>query len=397
MGVTSAERAFSLFDSSVEDAYATYERWRRLCPVARSEAFGGHWTLTRFDDVRAAAKDWRTWSSADGIDLPRQERGETIIASDPPRHELYRALFQEALNQKTISVIEPYVVEFAHRLMDGFSVDGTCDLVTQYTEQLPPAVICRIVGLDADLAYEMRDVSIQLGSSLQDQAHFTAALADFGEFVIPQVEARRVSPRSDFLTRLATEPFDGRTLPNETIVQIMVGFLLAGHESTTAAMSAIFLRLLSRPELIRSVLESKQLLSSVIEEGLRLDTPFHHFRRRSTCPTAIAGVDLPKGADLLLNYAAANRDPKEFQDPDSFVPDRRPNRHMAFGFGIHTCVGAPLARMEVRVGVAELLKRFPGIALVDDPSSVSSEFLGGLLAFIPSLRVQLVPPREDEA
>jgi cytochrome P450 len=378
---------FSLYEIDVDEAERTYERWQRECPVARSEAFGGHWILTRYDDVRAAAKDWSTFSSADGVDLPKQgARVTSIISSDPPLHGEFRELFQEGVNQKTINDLEPYVVSLAHRLMDGFAAEGSCDLVTEFAEQLPPAVICRILGLDAELAYEMRDVSIRLGSSFGDAAAFNAALEDFRGFVMPQVEARRAAPREDFLTRLVTEPFRGEPIPDPTIVQMMVGFMLAGHESTTAAMSSTLFHLLARPALAAAVRDDARKMSSAIEEALRLNTPFHQFRRVTTCPVSVAGTDVPEGAHVLLNYAAANRDPSAFDRPDEFVPDRRPNRHMAFGFGIHTCVGAPLARMELRVAIRELLRRFPDMAVADDPSSIRWDFMGGNLAFIRELR-----------
>ena len=197
----------------------------------------------------------------------------------------------------------------------------------------------------------MRDVSIRLGGSYKDPSKFAAAAADFRAFVLPQIEDRRKAPRGDFLTRLATEPFRGEPISDGAIVQMMVGFLLAGHESTTAAMSSTLFHLLSEPVRIQSVMADERLLVSAVEESLRLNTPFHYFRRTTRCPAYVGGVQLPMSADVMLNFAAANRDPEIFSDPDTFVIDRRPNPHLAMGFGVHTCVGAPLARMELRVGI----------------------------------------------
>ena len=384
--ISTGAEAFSLYDVSVKEAYSTYERFRESCQVGHTQAFGGHWILTRYTDVRAAAKDWQRFSSADGVDLPRQgERVSSIISSDPPLHGEFRDLFQEVLNQRTINALGPYVSSLAHQLMDRFESDGHCDLVPEFTEQLPPAVICRIVGLDADLAYEMRDVSIRLGSSFHDPDLFSAAQAEFRQFVGPQIEMRRSNPRNDFLTRLSTRPFRGEPIPDDTIIQLMIGFLLAGHESTTAAMSGAFFHLLSTPGRNQAARDEK-FLSRVIEETLRLNTPFHQFRRTTTCPIDLEGMRLPLGAHVLLNYASANRDPMVFDQPEAFVPDRQPNPHLAFGFGIHTCVGAPLARMELRVAISELLGRLPDIALPDPPASIDWEFLGGNLAFIKALK-----------
>ena len=384
--------AFSLYESSVDGAYRAYARVRGDLPAARSETFGGHWILTGYEEVRTAAKDWQTFSSADGVDLPRQaDRVTSVISSDPPIHGEFRKLFQGALNQETINVLKPYIVSLSHQLMDGFAADGSCDLVTQFAEQLPPAVICRVVGLDDDLAYEMRDVSIRLGTSFHDPDQFNAARAEFHEFVMPQVEARRSRPRGDFLTRLATQPFGREPIPDGTIVQMMVGFLLAGHESTTAALSSTLFHLLSVPERAAAARSDERQLARMIEEALRLNTPFHQFRRTATCPVDVGGTKLPAGAHVLLNYGAANRDPSAFDEPDAFVPDRHPNPHLAFGFGIHTCVGAPLARMELRVAIPELLRRFADLTLTDPAPAIGWEFLGGNLAFIPTLHAKFTP------
>lgn len=155
--------------------------------------------------------------------------------------------------------------------------DGECDLVSQFTEQWPPAVICRIVGLDDELADEMRDVSMRLGTSWDDPQRFAAALADFRPFVLPQIEVRRAAPRGDYLTRLANEPFRGAPLPDESIVMLMIGFLLAGHESTTAALSSVLYHVLPNGL-------DAQLPSGAIEETLRL-------RRRTPCPDGDARRD----------------------------------------------------------------------------------------------------------
>ena len=265
----------------------------------------------------------------------------------------------------------------------GSPADGECDLVSQFTEQLPPAVICRIVGLDDELAYEMRDVSMRLGTSWDSRDGLRGRAAPISAHSSCRRSSRVARRRrDDYLTRLATEPFRGEPLPDEQIVMMMIGFLLAGHESTTAAMSSALYHVLSRGL-------DEQLLASAIEETLRLNTPFHQFRRVTTCPVEIGGAELPAGADVMLNYAAANRDPDAFESPDEFVADRRPNPHLGFGFGVHTCVGAPLARMELRVAIPELLRRFPDLRLTQD--GVQWDFVGGNLAFVHELCATFTP------
>jgi cytochrome P450 len=154
-------------------------------------------------------------------------------------------------------------------------------------------------------------------------------------------------------------------------------------------MSSLLFHLLSQPDRGAAALADERLLSAAVEETLRLNTPFHHFRRVTTCPVEIAGTSVPQGADVMLNYAAANRDPEVFDRPDDFIPDRKPNPHLGFGFGVHTCVGAPLARMELRIAVPELFRCLPDLRL--EPADVRWEFLGGSLAFVRELRAVFTP------
>ncbi|HET9126131.1 MAG TPA: cytochrome P450, partial [Solirubrobacteraceae bacterium] len=357
------------------------------CPVAHNTEHGGHWLLTGYDEVRRAARDWERFSSADGVDFPPAGMPETLISSDPPAHTDFRRFDREAINPETVAAIRPYVEELARLLMDGLAGDGPVDLVSGFAEQIPPAAIARIVGLDAELATEMREVSIRVGEAFGDPERFGPAMADFARFVFPQIEERRRHPREDHLTRMATVPVRGQLYSDEQILFGMVGFLLAGHESTTAAMASTIFRLLEQPERWKAAHRDPELLGRAIEESLRLDTPFHQFRRQTTCPVRIGDTELPERVNVALNFAAANRDARAFADPASFVIDRRPNPHMAFGYGIHACLGAPLARMELRTAVGALIERFPHMRLAVDPGEVAWELRGGNLAFIAELPV----------
>ena len=377
----------SLHDAPVDGAYASYAELRQRCPVAHNAEYGGHWLLTRYEDVRRAAKDWERFSSADGVDFPPAGMPETLISSDPPAHTDFRRSDREAINPETVAAIRPYVADLADRLIDGFATDGPVDLVASFAEQIPPAAIARIVGLDPELATEMREVSIRVGEAFGDPERFGPAMADFAHFVFPQIEERRRHPRDDHLTRMATRPVRGQLYTDEQILFGMVGFLLAGHESTTAAMASTVFRLLEERERWVAAHDDPDLLARTIEESLRLDTPFHQFRRRTTCPVDVGEVQLPEQANVALNFAAANRDPQIFRDPDAFVIDRKPNPHMAFGYGIHVCLGAPLARMELRTAIGALVTRFPEMRLAVETSAVAWEFRGGNLAFISELPV----------
>lgn len=384
---TTAEFVLSLYEVDVGTAQRAYADLHARCPVAFNAAHGGHWLLAGYEAVRRAAKDWATFSSAFGVDIPDRSMPEGLIASDPPAHTEYRRIDRQAINPETVEAIRPYVLDLAGQLMDRVPKEGPVDFVSAFADEIPPATIARIVGLDPGLAGEMRAVSIKVGSSFGDDAAFAEAMAEFRAFVIPQVELRRREPREDFLTLIATQPIRGAKYTDEQILSAMIGFLLAGHESTTAAFTSTLFRLLADPRRWAAVGDNRDLLARAVEEALRLDSPFHQFRRRATCPVDLDGASIAAGDDVALNYAAANRDPARFPDPDEFVIDRRPNPHVAFGYGVHACLGAPLARMELNTALGVLVERFPQMRLAVDPATVSWEFRGGGLAYIPHLPV----------
>lgn len=381
------EMRLSLFDTDVEAAQASYRNQRERCPVALNHAHDGHWLVSGYDEVRQAAKDWQRFSSADGVDLPRRGMPETLISSDPPAHTEFRKVDREAINPDTVEALRPFVARYAQELIDALSETGPVDIVSSFADLIPPAAIARIVGLDPELATQMRDVSLKVGASMGDDEAFASAMAEFAGFVFPQIELRRREPRHDFLTRIATRPVRGAMYSDEQILTAMLGFLLAGHESTTAAIASTTCRLLEQPERWHAVRHDRRLLAGAIEETLRLDTPFHQFRRKTTCPVDLGGVTLAADDDVMLNYAAANRDARAFTDPDVFNMERRPNSHMAFGYGIHACLGAGLARMELNVALGELLDRLPKLALAVAPEEIKREFHGGNLAYIPAMPV----------
>lgn len=371
------------------DSYARYAEWRERCPVAHSDAFGGFYIFNRYADVRAAAKDWQTYSSAEGFVLPPLPEPAWAIGADPPQHTQERGLFREVLNNDMYRTFEEHAVHDATRLIEAFLPQGEVDLVEALCEPIPVLTICGMIGLDTEEATRVRPVAMKAFEATKDTQLAAEANAVLNELVKEFSDARRSEPRDDFMTRVATEPIEGVMFSDDEIGNLLQGVLIAGHHTTTSAMSSLFRRILVEPGLKQRLLDDPDLIRPAIEETLRLHTPLHMFGRTTQCPVTVADVEVPDHSFVMLNWASANRDPEVFENPDEFRLDRSPNPHVAFGFGVHTCVGAQLARIELGVVTRELLARVPDIELAEEPPEY--EFSGGNLASISSLRAKFAP------
>lgn len=370
-------------------SYEKYEQWRAKCPVAHSDAHGGFFMFTRYADVRAAAKDWQTYSSADGFTLPRLPIRAFVIQADPPQHTIERDLFKEVLNVDMYRRFEIHAEHDAARLIDAFLPDGQVDLVAALCEPLPVLTICGMIGLDADEATRVRPVAIATFEATKDVALMIEANRTFNALVKEFSDARRARPREDFMTRLATQPFEGELLSDDEIGNLLQGILIAGHHTTTSAMASLLRHIFGDPHLKQKLIDDPELVRAAVEETLRLNTPLHMFGRTTKCPVTVAGAELREGSFVMLNWASANRDAEIFENPEEFRLDRSPNPHVAFGFGIHTCTGAQLARIELEVVAKELLERVPDMELEGEPPAY--HFSGGNLAILPELRARFAP------
>ncbi|GAB3570928.1 cytochrome P450 [Amycolatopsis endophytica] len=355
---------------STGELYEAYEKASSRCPVARGTAYGGYYMLMGFEAVKEAANDWRRFSSAEGILLPQPPRPKAPpIEFDPPEHTEWRSVFRTLLSPRTRKALQEQVQAEAEALIDQFCEVGTAELVEAYTEPIPILAVASLIGLDPELAPTMRRLGLDVSNNHNSPA-YGEVIAEFSRFALGEVEARRAAPREDFLTELGTAEFNGHRLSDEEIVGTLVSLMVAGHHSTVSAMSSLLQWVITRRDLGRTILGDRALLDRAIEETVRLNTPLHQFRRVATGDLDVDGVSIPRGSNVLLNYAAANRDPRQFADPDEFDLARPSPAHLGFGFGVHTCVGAPLARAEMRIAATTLLRRLPDIALDGDTSHV---------------------------
>ena len=338
------------------------EAHTQRCPVMHSTAHGGFYMVNTYAEIREAATDWTTFSSANGVTLPRFPVRNVAIEHDPPEHTYWRGVFKEILSVRATRLAEESVRRDAIAMIDAFAGRGDAELVADLARVVPGNTICRLLGItDPDRVREGCRLGVDLAESIFDPVRGPAAFGAFAQFMLAEIGARRESPRDDFLTRVATEEIDGHRLTDDEILGLGTGFFIAGHHTTTSGMSALFHRIATDAQLRDRLVADPSLITAAAEEAVRLESPLHGFFRTTTKDVEIAGTSIPAGSEVWLNYQAGNRDPLVFTDPEEFRIDRRPNPHLAYGHGIHTCIGAQLARLEIRVVTEELLARIPDL------------------------------------
>lgn len=367
---------------------------RGRCPVAHSDEHDGYHLLLDYADVKAGMTDHRLFSSEPQVLRPMLPRKPIpALEMDPPQHEHWRVLFNQAVTPHSVDLLEPVVREDISRHIDAFIERGEAEIVADVAEAVPADTICRLVGIDAEMVPTVRDLAIEMFAAMGEPEEFGRRQALFGEVTVGEVRKRQAEPRDDYLTYLANVEVEGRRLDDDDYVVLLAAFLGAGHHSTTSAMTSLVHEVFSDPAVRDRLLEDPSLISAAVEETLRLSPPFFGFFRRATEDTEVAGVQIPAGGDVYMSWAGANRDEKQFPDPTTFSLDRGRNRHLSFGFGVHTCPGAALARMELRVLLEELLRRTPDLKVeIDDPELV---FGGGDYAFISALPVSFTPGERE--
>lgn len=379
---------YSCYRSTPDDAIELFEEARQLCPVSHSDQLGGYHIALNYNDVKTVHSKPETFSSSPTVVLPVAPRpGFPPLEYDVPEHTAWREIVTRAFNADTPARIEPLVRQDISRLIDGFASRGSCDLVADFAEEVPLFAMCHALGFDQEKRGEVRDLTRQLLADFEDPEKGAAAFANFAQFGVAEVARRREEPRGDFLSDLAQAEFDGRPITDDEIGLLMNSFLVAGHGTSVSGLSSLLLEVLSDQAVRDAVRADLSLVPTAIEETLRLHPPFFGLYRRTTEDTTLAGVDLPKDGYLFACWAAANRDPDVYDEPHTFRLDRkfsRRNRHLTFGFGLHACPGAPVARMELRIALEELLTRLPDIEL-EDPASLRHEFRGTETIVVPSL------------
>lgn len=379
-------RDWSCYTTQPAETLARIEAARSRCPVAHSDEHDGFYMLLDYADLRKSMADFRTFSSEPQVLRPMLPRKPIpALEMDPPRHSAWRAIFSSAVKPETPAAMAPFIRQDIRQHIERIRAMDQCDIVHELTEPVPAETICHLMGVDGANVPAIRDAAIAMFDAQGDPEEFGRRQAIFGELTVREVHARRAQPRDDFLTSLADVEVEGRRLDDNDYVVLLAAFLGAGHHSTTSAMTSLIREVFSRPDMVARLRAEPDLIDPVIEETLRLRPPFFGFYRRTTRDVEVAGVPIAAGNDVYMGWAAANRDPKQFDNPEVFDADRPACRHFSFGFGIHICPGAALARMELRVLLEELLETLPALRIVGDVPDY--KFGGGDYATIPSLIV----------
>ena len=359
-----------------DKVYQVYEHLRHECPVSWSESYGGFWVISRYADIVTALMDPVTFSSAEGVHLPRQEgQLKSIpIDYDQPIHTQYRKIFNDALNLRLIRSREPFIRSVIVQLLAPITAKSGGELVSELAIQLPIQVISGMLGLKEHTTSRIRTITEQLWMAFgkeRDPAPLRALLV----LLMDEVNERRTHPQNDLITQFVTLTIEGRLLSDEELLSILAGFVVAGHETTMNATGNLLLYLAERPQEQLRLRQEPERIPEIVEESLRYDNPTHLFARTVTHETTLSGSTMKKGDKVVLLYASGNRDSDQFEHADQFEPQRNPKHHLAFGRGIHLCPGATLARTELRILLEELLNAHPPFQLTGE--AVWSHMEGG--------------------
>ena len=346
-----------------DDPYPVYRKMRDDHPVYYSPEFEGFWALTRFADVVSALHDPARLVSGQGITLFGRNSYPLMITMDPPRHDELRSLVSRAFTPRRVQDIEPTARRIANQLLDEIVESGSCDLTPDFAAPLPTIVIADMLGVPADDRKQFRHWSDQLIQDAPDSPELSKAAAEASMALIGYfaeiTKQRRAEPRDDLVTALVNAEIDGRRLEEDELLGFCFLLLVAGNETTTNLISNAALALDAYPDQRRALVQDPSLMPGAVEEFLRFDSPVQGLARTLIEDVEMHGVTMRAGHKVMLVFGAANRDERQFDRPDTLDVRRDIPRHLAFGHGLHFCLGAALARLEGRVALETLLARIP--------------------------------------
>ncbi|KOX01767.1 MULTISPECIES: cytochrome P450 family protein [unclassified Streptomyces] len=371
----------------VADPFPLYRRLREEGPVRRAIIAGGldAWLVTRYEDGLAALSDPRLSSDVrDASDprlveqLPEFERESmlsTMLRSDPPDHTRLRRLVSKAFTARRIAELRPRIQEITDRLLDAVLPAGRAELVADFALPLPVTVISELLGVPVDDRYDFQrwtDAMLVRGEKMPDPVVVDEAWQQMRAYVTKHLEAKRARPGDDLLSALINAHDQEQRLSHDELIAMTFLLLVAGYITTVNLIAGGIAALLTHPDQLTLLREHPELLPDAIEEFLRFDGPVSPgIARFAREDVEIAGVRVPRGATVLIASAIADRDPARFPEPDRLDITRRDNGHLAFGHGIHYCLGAPLARLEGQIAIGTVLRRLPDLALAVPPTELT--------------------------
>ncbi len=396
---TATELGFAPNDPAfIADPYPVYAHLREHAPVLYDEATD-HYLVSRYEDVSALLRDRRFGRTylhvASHADMGRPDPpawhepfwrliNAGILDMEPPDHTRVRRLVSKAFTPRYVEGLRPRVRAIMDELVDRVAGAGEFDLLRELAEPLPVTVIAEMLGVPPSDRHLLRPWSAdickmyELNPTIEMQRDAVRASVEFSEYLRALARERRRRPGEDLISQLALAVDEGERLTEDELVGTCVLLLNAGHEATVNATGIAWWALFRNPDALRRLREDRSLLPTAIEELLRFDTPAPMFERWVLEDFELHGVRIPRGAELGLLFASANRDPAAFDRPDELDLARDPNPHLTFGAGIHFCLGAPLGRQELQVSFGTILERLPNLELVEEPRWKPGYVLRGL-------------------
>jgi cytochrome P450 len=361
-------------DEYFNGPYDLYRRMRDHAPVYFNEQYG-FWALFRYDDVCAAHKEWQTFSSAHGVDLSTLNTDEavirmyrSIIMMDPPEHDRLRALVSRVFTPRAVAALEPMVREVIVAYLESFDAADSFDAVADFSGPFPVEIISRMLGVPEGERQQIRhwlDIGLHREPGQMDPTpEGVQAQIESGLYWLQLTEAKRHDPTNDMISRLTqveVDRGDGEMtrLENEEIAGFASLLGGAGAETVTKLVGNAVYLFHKNPDEYRKVREDAEKIPSAVEEILRYYPPSQYQGRYSVRESTWSGVTVPAGFPTILVTGSATRDERFFESPDAFNVDRTPTLQLGLGYGIHSCLGAALARMESRIAIEELAKRWP--------------------------------------
>jgi cytochrome P450 len=361
-------------ESFIQDPFPAYRRLREEHPVYFNEE-RNFYALTRYDDVVDANRDWRTFSSAQGVDLDNTGSiffGEgNVVETDPPDHDLFRVVLRNHLTPTFVRVQEEDVVTRINALVDELDGRSHVDIASDFCTQIPLGVITGLLGIDPSMSEWVygRFVGMFFRESGSEEIPSSALVAarEIRDLLSDELALRRRAPREDLLTTIAQGQMGDRPLSEVEQIGMSTLVIAAGISTTKNLLTNMFWYLAQDPSL-RAAVASAPSYAPVVEEFLRFDSPIQNSSRVATRDVELHGVTIPQGARVTLVYGSANRDAARFDEPDILDVNRKVGKHMAFGGGVHLCIGAPLAKLEARLVLEHALPRLPEFALSGQPT-----------------------------
>jgi cytochrome P450 len=384
--------------------YPTYDQLRVTKPILYHEPLK-LWFLSTYQDVSNLLKDRRLGRSIDHV-MSREERGavpppeslkpftrlseHSLFDMEPPDHTRLRSLVHKAFTPNRVTALRAEIEKIANALLDEAEKRESMDIIEDFAMPLPVTVIAELLGVPEADRYHLRPWSqdivkmYELDHTPEQERRAVQAATDFSAYLRDLARQRRATPQDDLMTALVMAEETGDRLTEDELISTCVLLLNAGHEATVNVIGNGLFALFQHPDQLQSLKNDPALVESAVEEMMRYDTPLQLFRRWVFEDIEYRGHCFKKGTEVALLFGSANRDPARFDEPDRLNIRRKDNPHISFGAGIHYCLGAPLARLELVVAVGTLFRRFPRLRLAAQPDYKDGYVIRGLKELLVS-------------